>query len=397
MQPVNLLKNYEPCDNSIKIDNFLNRPFIMHYLKNPKCLISPTWISSVLLFFITVNAAISQDSTAINTDKSPLFGSENPIEFILKLDIKAVKNDDSDDPQYSDAALVLKNPDNSTKDFSLKVKARGHARRVYDFCTFPPIKINFKKSELEGTIFEGQDKLKLVSYCRDIDDYEYLVMKEYLIYKIFNIMTPNSFKVRLAHVTYQDINDTGKPVTRHGFLIEDDEQMATRIGGQPTDVVLANHDRCERNSLDLFTIFEYMIGNTDWWMARPTTHNVLLVAMSNGNIIPVPYDFDYSGLVGASYAVPDEKLGIKDVKERIFRGYCRFPGTYEKAAELFLAKRQEINSLIGDFELLPEVHRKLMIKYLDAFYKDIENPQSFNIKINKACELDHDHLYKMKN
>ncbi len=368
----------------------------MKFQNQPQPRLTPSWICFVFHFLLLANSAISQDSTATNTDNSPLFAAETPIGFVLKLDVKTVKNDNSDDPQYSDGSLILKNPDSSTKEFSLKVKARGHARRVYDFCTFPPIKINFKKNELEGSVFEGQDKLKLVSYCRDMDDYEYLVLKEYLIYNIFNIITPNSFKVRLAHVTYQDINDTGKPVTRYGFLIEDDEQLSTRTGGKPTEVILANHDRCERNSLDIFTIFEYMIGNTDWWMARPTTHNVLLVARPNGSIVPIPYDFDYSGLVGASYAVPDEKLGIKDVKERIFRGYCRFPGTYEKTAEIFMSKKQDIFSLVESFELLPEVQRRIMIKYLEVFYNDIENPQVFNTKINKACELDHDHLYKVK-
>jgi hypothetical protein len=345
---------------------------------------------------MAVKPAISQDSTVTKTNSAPLFASETPITFTLKMDVKTVKNDNSDDPQNSDASLILKNADGTSKQYSLKVKARGHARRVYDFCTFPPIKINFKKSELGGSVFDGQDKLKLVSYCRDIDDYEDLVLKEYLVYKIFNIITPNSLKVRLVHVTYEDINEAGKPVTRYGFLIEDDDHMAARIGGKPTDVILANHDRCERTSLDIFTIFQYMIGNTDWWMARPTTHNVLLVALPNGNIIPIPYDFDYSGLVDASYAVPDEKLNIKEVTERVFRGYCRFPGTYEKAAELYLSKKNEILSVIENFELLPEVQRKLMIKYLEAFYRDIENPSTFNTKINKACELDHDHLYKVK-
>jgi hypothetical protein len=368
----------------------------MKFQNQPQPRLTPSWICFVFHFLLLANSAISQDSTATKTDNSPLFAAETPIGFVLKLDVKTVKNDNSDDPQYSDGSLILKNPDSSTKEFSLKVKARGHARRVYDFCTFPPIKINFKKNELEGSVFEGQDKLKLGSYCRDMDDYEYLVLKEYLIYNIFNIITPNSFKVRLAHVTYQDINDTGKPVTRYGFLIEDDEQLSTRIGGKPTEVILAIHDRCERNSLDIFTIFEYMIGNTDWWMARPTTHNVLLVARPNGSIVPIPYDFDYSGLVGASYAVPDEKLGIKDVKERIFRGYCRFPGTYEKTAEIFMSKKQDIFSLVESFELLPEVQRRIMIKYLEVFYNDIENPQAINTKINKACELDHDHLYKVK-
>jgi len=352
-------------------------------------------ICSAIVFLIALNTAFSQDATTKLHDTPPLFASETPLVFTLKLDVKAVKNDSSDDPEYSDGSLILSNPDGSNKEFSLKVKARGHARRIYDFCTFPPIKINFKKSEVEGTVFDGQDKLKLVSYCRDIDDYEYMVMKEYLIYKIFNIITPNSFNVRLANVTYQDINDSGKPVTRYGFLIEDDEQVAARVGGQLTDVILANHDRCERTSLDIFTIFQYMIGNTDWWMARPTTHNVLLVALPNGNIIPIPYDFDYSGFVGASYAVPDERLGIKDVKERIFRGYCRFPGTYEKTAEEFETKKQDIFSFIEAFELLPEAHRKIMLKYLEAFYKDIENQKTFDQKINKACELDHNHLFKV--
>ena len=363
-------------------------------LANPRLI--NQWFSIFTLLLTAIHPVISQDSTSTIKATTPLFLSEEPLEFAVKMDVKTIKNDNSDDPQYSEGALILTNADGSIKEFALQVKARGHARRVYNFCTFPPIKINFKKSETEGTVFDGQDKLKLVSYCRDIDDYEDWVLKEYLIYKILNLLTENSFKVRLARVTYTDISESGKSVTRYGFLIEDDDQLADRIGGKTTDVLLSNHDRCERNSLDLFTIFQFMIGNTDWWMARPTVHNVLLVALSNGNIIPIPYDFDYSGLVDASYAVTDEKLGIKGVTERLFRGYCRFPGTYEKTSEIFIQKKQEIFNLIQAFELLPEVKRKIMINYLDQFYKVIENPQSFANYINKACELDHDHLYKVK-
>ena len=233
-----------------------------------------------LIINLPFNKAFGQNA---NTDSvrhsevAPLFKSEEPLKFTLVIDIREIRNDNSENPEYSKGKLILHDDSAQDIEFDIKSKARGNARRLFEFCSFPPIKLNFKKKAVKGTVFEGQDKLKLVAYCKDNDLFEDYVLQEYLLYKVYNKLTPYSFQVRLAEITYQDINDKAKEVVRYGFLIEDDDMMAERNGGKVSEILLSNHDRCDREILDTFVLFEYMIGNTDWWIAAPKVHNGILI------------------------------------------------------------------------------------------------------------------------
>lgn len=350
---------------------------------------------TLIHFFLSIafcGFSLSSSLFAQNADPNtaPLFADANPLSITLTIDTKALKKDDSENPEYSDGQLIL-HSDSGDKNFEIKVKARGHSRRMYDICSFPPIKLNFKKKAVNGTVFEGQDKLKLVAYCKDVDVTEMYVLKEYLVYKMYNHITDYSFKVRLAKITYRDINDKGKDVERYGFLIEDDDRMAERIGGKVSEITISNQDRCERIALDQCTVFQYMIGNTDWSISK--LHNVKLVTLENGNIIPIPYDFDYCGLVDAQYATPPEELSITSVTERLFRGYCRLPGTYEKVVTNFNENKDGIYNEVNNLDPLDERYKKNVVKYLDGFYKIVNDPKQLQRRIYDSCRLNHTHLH----
>ncbi len=351
------------------------------------------------VFLITFSICYSKPVwSEIHRDQktAPLFDSDEPLKITLIIDTRALKGDNSDDPQYTEGQLILHENSAEDKNFNIKVRARGFSRRMYDFCTFPPIKLNFRKKEVEGSVFDGQDKLKLVAYCKDLEINEEYVLKEYLVYKFYNCLTPYSFKVRLAEITYKDINDKGRDVQRYGFLIEDDDIMAERNGGQITEMLMSNHDRCERNTLDMFTVFQFMIGNVDWWIARPKQHNVKLVLKENGEIIPIPYDFDYCGVVDAKYAVPPDNLPLENIRERYFRGYCRLPGTYEMVVTKFNEQKDNIYNIVKTFEPLDEPYKREILKYLDEFYKIVNDPKQLQRKVYDMCELNHDHLHVLK-
>lgn len=352
-----------------------------------------------IILFHSINfLIIGSDLDSVNQQNIvvPLFESEEPLKFTLIIDVKTVKNDNSEDPQYSDGKLILHEESSEDVNFDIKVKARGHARRLYNLCSFPPIKLNFKKKEVKGTVFEDQDKLKLVAYCKDIDQFQDYVLQEYLIYKAYNCLTPYSFKVRLAEITYKDVNDKSREVKRYGFLIEDDDRMAERNGGKISEVLMSNQDRCDRKTLDLFTIFQYMIGNADWWIAKPIVHNAELIYKEGSQIIPVPYDFDYCGAVNAKYATPPESLPIEHVRQRYFRGYCRLLGTYEKTVAIFNEKKDEIYAVYSNFELLDKKALKSTLKYFDDFYEIVNDPKQLERRIYDNCEINHQHLHKVK-
>ena len=139
-----------------------------------------------------------------------------------------------------------------------------------------------------------------------------------------------------------------------------------------------------------------MIGNVDWWMAKPVVHNVKLIYMEGKPVIPVPYDFDYCGSINAKYATPPEELPMASVRERYFRGYCRIPGTYENIVALFNEKQEEIYDVYRNFELLDEKTKNVILKYYDGFYKIVNDPKQLERKIYDHCELSHTHLHKVK-
>jgi hypothetical protein len=346
-----------------------------------------------IIFFLLLNSKGYTLDARQEETTAPLFASEEPLKFTLIVDTRELKKDESDDPQYSDGQLILQDDVSGEKTFDIQVRARGLSRRKGEFCSFPPLKLNFKKKDVEGTVFDGQDKLKLVTYCQDLDKNESYILKEYLIYKFYNCMTPYSFNVRLAKITYKDINDKGKDVQRYGFLIEDDDVMAERNGGKISEILMSNHDRCERSTLDIFTIFQFMIGNLDWWIAAPVQHNVKVIVLENGEAIPVPYDFDYSGVVDASYAIPPEVLPVKSVRERYFRGYCRLPGTYELTVEKFNEQKECIYNHVNNFEPLDDRFKKDIIKYFDEFYEIVNDPKQLRKKVYDMCEINHKHLH----
>ena len=346
-----------------------------------------TRVALILATFVAGQALLNP---AISQEPPPLFVSEEPLDFTLIMDVKELKKDDSDNPKYSPGKLIL-HEGQEDQSFDIKVKARGISRRKFDFCSFPPIKLNFKKKAVSETVFEGQDKLKLVAFCKDSDLNESYVLKEYLVYKMYNCLTPYSFKVRLARITYKDINDKAKDVMRFGFLIEDNDVMAKRNGAKISEITLPTQDRCEQNSLNLFTLFQFMIGNTDWSAAKQ--HNVKLIIKDDGTVIPVPYDFDFCGFVNARYANPPEQLEITDVRQRLFRGNCRLPGTYEKIVDSFNLHRQCIYSQISSLGELDEKNKKIASKYIDDFYKIINDQKSLKRMVYDACDVSHKHLH----
>ncbi len=337
----------------------------------------------------------AQTGASDYTDPAPLFASDEPLELTIESDFRKLVRNKEDEPVYLPGKLVLRNSGTDGESFDIEVRARGYSRRVYDFCTFPPLKLDFKKKATTGTVFEGQNKIKLVTFCKDVNKYENYVLQEYLIYKTYNIITDTSFQVRLARITYRDSERDKEVASRFGFLIEDIDDLAERFGGKEIDKLLPNHDMCYRPILDKFTVFQYMIGNVDWWIASPKLHNVKLITTNSGAPIPIPYDFDYSGAINTTYSAPPDELPINSVRERLFRGYCRLPGEYEDIFQVFKNKKKEIYSLYRDIPWLDERSKKMTLNYFDKFYEEIEDPKAIKKNFYDACPVRHEHLHEM--
>jgi hypothetical protein len=237
----------------------------------------------------------------------------------------------------------------------------------------------------EGAEFAGINKLKIVPYCKI--GYEQYVLKEYLVYKLYNVLSDYSLRVRLFKITYLNSVKEKKPVTQYGFAIEPVTLLEKRTKTMELSYSAVNQRTLKPDILDRMAIFNYMIGNTDW--SVPIKHNVLLLtevknASANENLI-VPYDFDYAGLVGADYAVPFESLPIKTVQERLYMAVCRSETEFTNALMEFSEKKDEFYKVINTFPYLSERSRKDMINYLDGFFYGMDKRNSLVKKLLSDC------------
>lgn len=301
-------------------------------------------------------------------DSLKFFTDEQVIEMTLKTDIKALQRQKGDDV-FQGGSVIMKFPDNTVVNEKIQVGARGKFRR--GFCRIPPMMINFRTP---GSALSNLGKLKLVISCGSRSGDEELLLKEYLVYKIYNHFEDKSFRVRLMNVTYEDESGKNKPFTQYAFLIEDDAEMARRNGCKKKDHPPYLTEQTDRELMTMVSIFQYFIGNTDW--SVPNNHNVKLIFnRENDAALPyaVPYDFDYCGLVDASYAIPNEIIGTEKVTERVYRGFPRNLEETQTILNVFRNKKESIFALINNFELLSERTRKGMTGYLEEFYTSIEN------------------------
>jgi hypothetical protein len=326
-------------------------------------------------------------------EAAPLFQTHVPLEMTLTANFHALREDDrsDEDSEERPARMEWVDADGTTSSQDIQIQTRGNFRLSTRNCDFPPLRLNVKKGAVEGTLFEGQDKIKLVSPCKLGQDYwQQYVLAEYLVYRMFNVLTPLGFRARMARITYVDDSGEDDAFTRYAFLLEDDSDMAKRNGGVKQDWQggQLNPVLLEKNQAILVEFFQYMIGNTDWSGAE--MHNMELVRLADGRPATVPFDFDFSGIVDARYAAPDHSLSIRSVRQRLFRGFCpdqmnRRPEDYQAVIDLLQEKKEEIYDLWRNQEGLDPDRLKDTLEYLDDFYETLDRPDRVQRNLLDQC------------
>ena len=308
-------------------------------------------------------------------NRKTFFEEDDLINMDLSTDLKKLVTTKKLDT-YQPATVMVRFPDSTVVTDDIKLSARGEFRRTN--CFMPTMKLDFKKADSVASQKLGAlKKLKLVCGCSTGPADERLVLKEYLIYKIYNLLTDMSFRVRLLHINYSDIKGKVKSYSQYGFLIEDMGDLAKRNKCKEVKAPAFHPNLTNKPTMNLVDIFQYMIGNTDW--SVPGFHNMKLMRPKADSLAPpypIPYDFDFAGLVNANYATPREELGITSVRERLYRGFPRNMTEIEITLKIFRDKREEINKLVNNFEILDSRSRKDFLKYVDEFYDMIDNKKA---------------------
>jgi len=316
------------------------------------------------------------------TFEKDLFDSDEILSFTLKGNIRGLLNDRGQTPTYHPITLSYKNKDSSEVNIPVKMKARGHFRKLKENCKYPPLQINFPKDvDRLSSVFRGQKKLKLVMPCVG-DDY---VIREWLVYKIYNLITPKSFRVRLVRIDLEDTKSKKQAASFYGFLIEDEMNMAVRNKATAVEQKL-RPEQTKQDDFLTMTVFQYLVGNTDW-SVQYLQNIKLLKTDASSQLLTVPYDFDHSGIVNAPYAQPAEELLMKSVQERRYRGYCMTDlKVFEKPIALYNSLKKEIYSLFTNSNLLDAKYIKSITKYLDEFYATINDPKSWQKDFAYPCD-----------
>jgi len=270
--------------------------------------------------------------------------------------------------------------DNQEVSIDLKAKTRGNFRRSKTNCAYPPILLNFQKNERANTMFKDQDKMKLVVPCQN----EKHVIREYLVYKLYNLLTPKSFKARLVKTEFSD-TITGNNFSFLGMLLEEDGQVAKRNGLKVLNKQKMLGEHTESETFIKMAVFQYMIGNTDW--SVPYLHNIRILAFDSLSVpYTVPYDFDHAGIVDAPYALPPEELQLRNTKHRRFRGYCISDmKSFDQVIVTFNRLKDDIYRVYTDCALLDAKYISTTTKYLDNFYETINNPKKLKLEFSYPC------------
>lgn len=321
-----------------------------------------------IILFVSLLPVLS-GLMAQTVDSVRFFTDEAVIEMSLSTDIVKMQREKGED-MYQPATVKLVFPDQTTIEEPILVAPRGHFRREY--CNIPPIMVDFKTPTSPRLSTLG--KLKLVIGCGTSGNDESLLFKEYLVYKMYNLLEDKSFRVRLVKITYNDTRGKVRPFTQHAFFIEDDKEMAMRNNCIKKGKVQYLTENTDRDLMTKVAIFEYMISNGDW--SVPNNHNIRLIYdKENQYALPyvVPYDFDHSGFVNAGYAVPNELLGTEKVTERVYRGFPRKMTELQATLDIFRAKKEAIYALINNFSFLSARTKKELTSYLTDFYNEIND------------------------
>lgn len=342
------------------------------------------WTTAAIVLFLPVLAAAATGSN----EPDPLFASDQIIDVEIEAPFRLLASERPDDEEVA-GIIRYAADDGRLVQFDVAVRTRGRLRRNKQVCAFPPLRLNFKKSDVKDSLFDKQDRLKVVTHCQKHREYEQAVLSEYLAYRIFNALTDKSYRVRLLRVTYT-YTDSNKQVRSFAIFIEHKDRIEKRLDAKTMRIDRALVQDLRLPDLNLASVFQFFIGNTDFSpvAAAPgedCCHNQVLFAREGEPHYTIPYDFDQSGLVDAPHAQPDPRFRLSSTRQRLYRGRCVNNGYLPSTLKLFNEKRSEIETLIKDQPGLTKRTARLMLVFIKRFYDTINNPKRLDRELVKKC------------
>jgi hypothetical protein len=352
----------------------------------------------LLCLTFLVPGLITSNSAA---EENPLFQNDSIMKAVLTAPISQAYAQRLQDVRiYFPGYMTYVDDDGLNQRLDVSIRTRGNFRR--EFCKLPPLQLNLKKSQVKGTVFSGQNKLKLVAPCQLTASYQQMVVLEYLAYKSLEILTDYSFKTRLVRISYVDSDQKKTPWTSLAFMIEDDSDVAERLGLQKLHLPNVEFYELDQPRTALAELFQLLVANSDYSVLEgppgdDCCHNIEIMGAegAESGFIPIPFDFDMSGLVYARYAAPPKNLPIQSVRTRYYKGLCQPPEVLSDTLAHIRSKRDEIIALYATSNELNVKTKKKTLKYVEEFFKILDSPKRVKREIIGRCR-GQDHLDAMQ-
>ena len=337
----------------------------------------PTLTFLTGLFFVHPTSAIAQAESIFDW-----MHYQEVLDITLELDMDSIQRSRRTD-DYQNASLSFEDKKNKVQNWKIKVKTRGKFRR--QLCEMPPLKLKFKKAELAEAGLADFNDIKLVTHCvADKSEAKALLLKEYLTYQMYATLTENSYRTQLVRITYKDAK-TGKKEKNWGFLIEDTAQLADRLQAEQVEIWGSTEADFAHGTAEFAALFSYMIGNADFNL---TVLKNVKIFRKNGQLIPVLYDFDFSGIVNAPYAIPNTDYQLRSVKERVYLGSPESIWRLHSTQAFFHAKSDNLKLLIQNFKHLDKEVRSEMLVYMDEFFMNMEGITAAGTRFQNTASSD---------
>ncbi len=311
----------------------------------------------------------------------PLFQAQEPLNLRITGSIKSIKKNSNDSTLVTGKFLYQQDSQWITVPVQARVRGNFRLRNCY----FPPLKVKFNKADVEQTVFRGNKALKLVLPCQTRSDKNKLILKEYLCYEFYQVVSPFYFRTRLANVELTEISRS-KPRTYEllTFFVEDNSMVASRSQGKVVKAKATAPSAFDEKQSARNDFFQYMIGNADWSAVYQHNSNTLFVS---GKYIPLSYDFDMSGFVNATYAHENPpNLGTGNPRERVYRGFCKSQTTFQEVRQDFLEKESAVFALIeNESASFTNYEMQDMKGYLQIFFEILKSDDRFKAAIVDQC------------
>ena len=316
----------------------------------------------------------------------PLFQDDSLIKVEITAPLSTLVRERSE-TEYLPGAFSYTEADGRPVELDVQLRARGNFR--HRNCDFPPVTLNFRRPQVEGTLFDQQNKLKLVGHCKITRRYERAVLREYLAYRLLNELTELSYRVRLLQITWVDSEERRGRMVRNAFLIEHRNRLGVRLGMKEQELARTEVGALQPDHLNIASMYQYLIGNVDFSPIAGSNneccHNYTLFGNGSDPMVAIPYDFDLAGIVNAPYQQTDEARGVKRVGQRVYRGYCANNDHVGHSIAAFQEARDTLFARVDELEQLEPGIRRVFADYMEGFYEVISDPKQVEKKILGSC------------